>query len=53
MRHGDALPGQYGGTFHPDACPTETGQSTDTSGTTGANGNDDGKGQGKGRQGQE
>ena len=44
VRHGDALPGQYGTFYHPSACPTETNESTDTSETTSANG--DGKGQG-------
>ena len=46
MRHGDALPGEYGTFYHPSACPTETNESTDTSGTTSANGNGDGKGEG-------
>lgn len=46
VRHGDALPGQYGTFNHPSSCPTETNEGTDASGTTSANGNGDGKGQG-------
>ena len=46
MAHGDAPSGQYGGPFHPSACPTETGGSSDTNATTSESGNGDAKGNG-------
>ena len=45
--HGDASPGDYGGPFHPSACPTGTGGSSDT-GTTSENGDNDARGNGNG-----
>jgi hypothetical protein len=47
MRHGDAVPGQYGGSLHPSACPTATTESTETNGTTSEDRDANGKGKGK------
>ena len=46
MAHGDAAPGDYGGPFHPSACPTGAGASTDTTAPTSENGNSAAKGNG-------
>jgi len=46
--HGDASPGDYGGPFHPSACPTGTSGSSDTTGTTSENSDNDARGNGNG-----
>jgi hypothetical protein len=48
MAHGDAAPGDFGGPFHPSACPTGAGAGSDTTGATSENGNSDAKGNGNG-----
>ena len=48
MAHGDASPGDYGGPFHPSACPTGASASGVTTGATSENGNSDAKVNGNG-----
>ena len=47
LRHGDLPTGQYGGSFHPSACPTANTGSTETNGATSQEGDASRKGKGK------
>src|SRR5213592_2965735 len=49
MRHGDAVPGQYGGPFHPSACPTATTGISNTNGTRSEKGDGDATPKGRGK----
>ncbi len=52
LRHGDVLPGQFGGPWHASTCPTQTTESTgtnETSPTRGQQGQQSGDSNGNGK----